>query len=393
VKVRVPADRGVPAPPVPAARRAAADPTSVVLALQHHAGNAAVARMTAAGALQATRRLSRDDGGTGSGTVTPPPPSPGPAPTPGPAPGPTTTTTPPPGPAAPPSAIDTFRQELAAGHWEAAALALNSASAAEIDTEVKTLTAQQCRQLLAAVRLSRRITAANNIEAKLKQQGHIGPGAIFGTVNVEQHPTHAPHDGDNYQFETWIQFTPDATVVDCNDIAVIQAVRLINTGTGANAEVLQHLIRRQTPHHWAIDRIEDRRFGFYGFENTGVGSGDPGTQGHAGPGGNMRVGSTATTPVTPMHYYDGPTDSMVGVTFEFETAIVARSGPQQGTVYATVTWGFSVDAHGHLTAQAVGRHDRVSGEFRAARNAWDAQAAGPAAQRNDPHQSQLIDVQ
>lgn len=280
-----------------------------------------------------------------------------------------------------------FDAELAASHWEAAAVALNRMPTADIPGKVATLTTGQCRRLLAAMRISRRIGATNEIEGPLKTRGGIAAGEIFGTVTTQRDTHSAPTAADLASYDMWIQFSPDTTVVDCPEIAVVQVVRLTTTATGANAEILQHLLNRQTPDAWAIDRIEDRRFGFYGYGNTGTASGDPGTRANPVAGGNIRPGSS--DPRQDMHYFDGPQTRLRGVTFEFETAIVARRGPQAGLVYSVVTWGFQVAADGTVTHRAVATTDRISANFRAAREAWNTQARGPRASRNDPRQVAL----
>jgi hypothetical protein len=280
-----------------------------------------------------------------------------------------------------------FDAELAASHWEAAAVALDRMPAGDVTGKVATLTTGQCRRLLGALRISRRVAAANQIERPLKDRSSIADGEIFGTVTTERDPHSAPSAADLASYDMWIQFSPDASVVDCREIAVVQAVRLTTTASGANAEILQHLINRQTPDAWAIDRIEDRRFGFYGYGNRGTASGDPGTRSAPVGGGNIRPGSS--NPRQDMHYFDGPQTRLRGVTFEFETAIVARTGPQAGLVYSVVTWGFQVAADGTVTHRPVATTDRISATFTASREAWNAQARGPRASRNDPRQVAL----
>ena len=382
---RVVADHGQET--TPAAAQAGAGPqdvTALLASLQRSVGNAGVNRLIQDGVLRTEQVVARwpwsrrginpdadPDGmhdGRGGVAVAPPAPAPDPA-------------------AGPPTAVEAFRTALAAGDFEAAVLALDGAGAA-IPAEVATLTPQQCRRLVAALRESRRITATNNVEAPLKAQGGILPGRIFGEPNTERTLNHAAAAGGNYSFDQWIQFTPDPLVVDCNEIVVVQTVRVVNAVGGANAETLPHLIRRQNTNSTSIDRIEGRRYGYYGYNNDGRASGDPGTRTIAGAGGNMRAGSS--DPVRAMRYYDGPGDSMVNVKFEFETAIVARTGPQRGLVYSVVKWGFDVNAAGRLTAHRVRFRDRVSSDFQSARRAWNRQATGPVAQRNDPNQNELL---
>jgi hypothetical protein len=321
-----------------------------VLALQRTAGNAAVSR-----ALAARRTLSRQDGGGGGGGVVAPPA----------------------GPEA------EFDGHLAAFEWEEAAFALNQLPAADIDRKVVDLIYEQCKGLLAAMRDSRRIPGNNRIDRPLKRQSMIRDGEIFGRTRVAAAPHHhAAAAGGGYRFDCRITFSPDIQVVEATEVAVVQAVRVIDSGTGANRETLAHLTARQAAGHWSIDRLAGARFPFYGYSTTNRPSG------HPDRGGTMRPGSSAPTGTQTMEYFDHPEDSMTGVRFEFETAIVCRSGAQAGLVYSVVLWGFTADASGRLTAHAVRKRDRVSASFLGARTAWNTQATGPAAARS--HATQAV---
>ena len=315
-----------------------------VLALQRGAGNAAVARM-----------LSRQDEGGGGGGVLAPPA----------------------GPEA------EFDAHLAAFEWEEAAFALNQLPAGDIDRKVADLNYEQCKGLLAALRNSLRISSHNAIERPLKTAAMIEDGEIFGTTRVATTPHHAAAAGGGYSFDCTIRFSPDIQVVESTEIAVIQAVRVIDSGTGANRETLGHLTARQGAGHWAIDRLAGARYPFYGYSTTNRPSGHPSS------GGTMRPGRSSGEGTRDLVYFDGPGDSMTGVRFEFETAIVCKSGAQAGLVYTVVLWGFTVDANGRLTRHRIRRRDRVSSSFRGASRAWNTQARGPAAARSHANQVEV----
>jgi hypothetical protein len=228
-----------------------------------------------------------------------------------------------------------------------------------------------------------RISSTNAIEAPLKRQAEIEPGEIFGRTSVSTTPHHAAAAGGAYSFDCTIRFSPDIQVVEATQIAVIQAVRVIDSGTGANRETLGHLTARQGAGHWSIDRLAGARYAYYGFSTTNVPSGHPSS------GGTMRPGRSSGEGTRDMVYLDTPGDTMTGVRFEFETAIVCKSGAQAGLVYAVVLWGFTVDAAGRLTRHRIRKRDRVSSSFRGARRAWNTQATGPAAARSHANQEEI----
>src|SRR5689334_16156721 len=75
-----------------------------------------------------------------------------------------------------------FRRLLGTGNrWEDAVLQLNVLPVAVMQGEVTTLTADQCRRLLGALRNSLKIGANTAVETALRTQGAIQPGRIFGT--------------------------------------------------------------------------------------------------------------------------------------------------------------------------------------------------------------------
>ena len=86
---------------------------------------------------------------------------------------------------------------------------------------------------------------------------------------------------------------------------------------------------------------------------------------------------------------DRPSWSVPNTSWEFETSVVCRAGTDAGKVYATVTWGFSVDAD--LKIVELGRvvTNKQSAEFTKAVDQWNTQAAGPEADRNAPGQKSL----
>ena len=76
-------------------------------------------------------------------------------------------------------------------------------------------------------------------------------------------------------------------------------------------------------------------------------------------------------------------------TWQFETMVVCRCGADAGTVYAVLTWGFTVDADLTLTEHAQTVTNKQSPEATAAVGTWNDQAAGSTADRNAPGQMSL----
>jgi hypothetical protein len=134
-------------------------------------------------------------------------------------------------------------------------------------------------------------------------------------------------------------------------------------------------VQRRTTAGWTLDRIDQRSYGWYGYNNDGR------------PGGNVTPGKTS--PLTPARLHDRPSDVRPSSTFEFETGAICRTGPHANQLLGAFTWGFDVDAANHLTSRATSDRNEPSTEFNEAVTHWNTQAAGPAAARNDPAQRPL----
>ena len=192
-----------------------------------------------------------------------------------------------------------------------------------------------------------------------------------GTWAIRQANT----DGPNYSSDVDITFTPDAAKVDCADIAFVQAVKFSDRATHQSVETIPNYVQRRTAAGWTLDRIEQRSYGWYGYNNDGT------------PGGNVTPGKS--NPLTPARLHDTPSDVRPNSTFEFETCAICRSGPHANQLFGAFHWGFDVDAANHLTSRATRDANEPSAEFNASVKQWNIQAAGPAATRNDPAQQSL----
>ncbi len=75
---------------------------------------------------------------------------------------------------------------------------------------------------------------------------------------------------------------------------------------------------------------------------------------------------------------DVPKRSTPNHEFDFETAAICRTGPDAGKVYATVTWGFTIDAQMKVTPKDIVYFNQESPSFDLAIAFWNAEAAGPS---------------
>jgi hypothetical protein len=204
-----------------------------------------------------------------------------------------------------------------------------------------------------------------------------GTGMRYGTVSHRVgtivHGNVATATPFEYPIELWFQ--PDTTKVDADEIAWIQTVRNVNPTTGANKSPFG--TNRMTTDFTKVDRLTGRQQGWYGMSDAQAG------------GGTLTVwtkGGTAT------HAYmtDTPSFGDGDRDFHFESAAVARKGPDVGKVYAIVTWGFTVDAALHVTAKPTRVFNKETVGFGDAVTRWNEQAhLTTVADRNAPAQVDL----
>jgi hypothetical protein len=347
-----------PAQPVrePAALRELAAPhapmtAAGVLALQQRAGNAAVQRAI----------LARDD----------------------------TATAAPAGGAKTPD--EAFADALKAGDYDKLAVILNSVySWTAASDKIDELDEDQLRRLDDAAR--RVLTGSGAawmlvfIRSKLGDLGveeeQQEPGRQYGEIEIEiikvddgldTGPKAGRH---NYGYSMKIEFTPDMTACKADTIAFIQRVRLVETATGKNKDWDKTNRERATERQSSIDRIPGKEQGWYGVANDLSDQGNLQTWTRTGP----EVNASMT---------DRPSARMPNTTWEFETAAVSRSGPDEGTVYAVVNWGFTVDEDLKVTGLPNQTFNKPTKDFDAAVAAWNKQAAGPKGKRSAPKQKAL----
>jgi hypothetical protein len=199
-----------------------------------------------------------------------------------------------------------------------------------------------------------------------------------GTLSITQTLNSAPAAGGEYSSSVTITFVPNDRA-RATMIGFIQSTRWTRTGQTASVDPRPKVAGRLTEDAWAIDRLPQRAQGWYGIEPNMQAAGATVTLGSAGPP-NPPVNATMT---------DKPSWNEPNVCIEFETAAVAREGPDAGKIYMVITWGFTVDASNQLTALPHAEADRESAAFQRAVAAWNAQAKGPILKRNHPGQAEL----
>jgi hypothetical protein len=178
-----------------------------------------------------------------------------------------------------------------------------------------------------------------------------------------------------YKSHVDIVFMPEATAVNCGAIAFVQGGKVINAATGTSREPRAGAKERLTPGGWAIDRNDTEKSGWYGYRNDGS------------PAGFVRPGSSP--PALGASMIDEPMWTVPNLHWNFETCAICKAGKDQSTVYGCLTWGFDVDAENKLTPHQKAELAGPSGDFKAALDAWNKQAAGPAEKRNAPDQETL----
>ncbi|MGH3874484.1 MAG: hypothetical protein ACRDSR_23775 [Pseudonocardiaceae bacterium] len=280
-----------------------------------------------------------------------------------------------------------FDDAVASGDWATAATSL--AKLARPATKLAPLSIDQLRLLQDSVTRARcglggvgivlQLAIAVELQNKGVPPAKVTAGAAFGTLATK---VDERTDGDEatrtlYAYQITITFTPDTAAVDADEIAFIQTTRLVDTASGADMDRKETSKKRQTPSATSVDRLGGKKQGWYGMMmDNGTGS------------GALTVWSKSA-PATPATMRDRASWIQPDTTWQFETMVVCRCGADVGTVYAVVTWGFTVDADLTLTEQPPMVTNKQSTEATAAVRKWNDQAAGPAANRNAPDQIPL----
>lgn len=293
-----------------------------------------------------------------------------------------------PSPAQPYLSLDdrTFYDAVESGDWARAVTSL--ATLTMPATKLPPLTIDQLRLLQDAV--TRAYSALDGagrvlqlaIAVELQGRGvlatNVAAGTAFGRIEAK---VDKKIDGDSttgtwYAYKISLSFTPDAAVIDADEIAFIQTVRLIDTASGCNIDPEKTNKKRQTPSATSVDRRRGKKQGWYGMKDDGTGSPQLTTW-------------KKSAPATPATMRDHSSWNESNTTWQFEAMVVCRCGPDAGTVYVVVTWGFTVDSDLKLTELAPMVTNKQSPEATAAVRNWNAQAAGSPFDRNASDQMSL----
>jgi hypothetical protein len=261
-------------------------------------------------------------------------------------------------------------------NWGDAAEILNGFNDEDIERLLAGLTKQQLRQLDAGA--MRQIPSfAGRVHGPIMARLGKQPGQVFGRLTfLPGSPENGGGPLTAYALPVDFSFAPDADIVRATEIAYVQTVRLVHTGTNDTAEWEDPAKARQTDDKWTVDRAAGGASGFAGYQ----------TDAQPGP---------YTTQWSPDHpdsfatYHDRPSAQIPSTDWSFETAVVAKGGADTGVIYASCSWGFSVDENCVLTPKAHKTEDKPSAAFGAAVAKWNQQAAGPVAERNAPGQEAL----
>lgn len=253
-----------------------------------------------------------------------------------------------------------YAAAVKAGDWNRAATLLNAFSEADIAVKLKALQPDELRQLDAGA--LRAIGAfAERVHRPIMSILGTSPGQAFGKTIVVQ----TPKDGSGWKDDYWIRisitFDPDEKIVRAKEIGFLQAVRMTQPGQAKSYDKVPGHADRLTGELWAIDRVQGKKWAWYGVGNEG--SQDT----------NFDPGSSPPKKAAVLR--DKPIWNVPNIKWEFETAIICKEGPDQGVVYGVVLWGFDVDAGWAVTPHQWRMTDKPSASWRAAVAAWNAQAA------------------
>ncbi len=272
-----------------------------------------------------------------------------------------------------------FVAAMTGADWTGVANLLLGADEAWMVRRLHTLNADQLRYLDDAVR---RMGVKNSrlrifIKAGLMQLGATDDTSIAGAGygEIEGKATaikdgklraNGNHHAASYKFE--ITFMPNAAV-DATLIEFIQMARVVSTvsstpdpvgvanpdNRGANGT------DRQTSDHARVDRVSGMDYGWIGVRDSGL------------PGAHLRPWQRGSK--SPAWMTDTPSRAIPNIAFQFETAAICRQGHDAGKVYATVQWGFTIDANMKVVPNDTKYFNKESSDFDLAVAFWNAEAS------------------
>lgn len=161
-----------------------------------------------------------------------------------------------------------------------------------------------------------------------------------------------------------IEFVPNPDLVSAEEIAFVQTIRRVYTGTDSTAKYSFGMGDRATDRGTTVDRLGKRKFGWFGHEDSGK------------AGTKVEVGfCRSNSDKKPSAMTDTP-GKVRGTENTFEACAIAKAGKDTGRVYGCLVWGFTVDDNFGVRPKPVEVQLKTSSEFQAATVNWNAQAAG-----------------
>ena len=270
-----------------------------------------------------------------------------------------------------------FNDAKAKGNWGDAAEWLNGLNEEDIQRQLATLNKNQLRQLDAGA--MRQIPSfAGRVHDPIMAKLGKAPGSVFGKLNFLPG---APENGGGpmtaYALPVDFSFASRRRHRPRHRDRVHPDVQARPYGHQRRRRLAE---REQASPDRRPHRSRPRR--------PAARAGSPATS----PTPRPARTSPSGTPAAPdgfATYTDRPSAQFASTDWSFETAAVGKGGADEGVIYASCAWGFTVDENCILTPKASKISDKPSGSFGAAVDKWNQQAAGPVDQRNAPNQEKL----
>jgi RHS repeat-associated protein len=182
----------------------------------------------------------------------------------------------------------------------------------------------------------------------------------------------------NWKYDMLISFQSDKQKCICKQIEFLQSVREVDNETGKPVTQPSDpndraLYSRATTNGTSIDRTNGNSSPYWGRTATS----------------NAGRRSSADLPKGSLERMrDTPESDVKHAKWEFTTCAVCAAGQDEGKKYGCVSWGYSYDKEGNLTPLPTTMTTDTAELDQAAKN-WNAQARGPAQDRNHPNQEQI----
>ena len=287
------------------------------------------------------------------------------------------------------SSAEQLRDAIASGDWNTVARLMSDFDAADAAQRLGSLTITQLRYLDDAInrrgfkggeRLSAQVRTAMKATGVASDRTKAGRGYGKATGKYGKVTDGNPR----YSVEVDLYFRPDPALVGADEISWIQTVRTIDDSTHVSNEPGVPDQARTTEKQWMLDRLVGRKYGWYGINN------DRSAADNVHPW--VRNGTRRTA-----HMYDQPGWNQKSMVWEFEAAAVCRKSSAAnadpvGTVYAVITWGFTVKESGKVKTHEIKVWNKPSPRQLEAVANWNRQARGELAAMNAPNQKQLPDL-